>query len=90
MNAIKNYLFELSNNEYVNNESPICLWDLGGLLNNLYSDIKEKYERNLVKLISSELDVKSQNCRAFYHWLNGECHIPISKFIKFVYLWKNI
>ena len=90
MNVIKNYLFELSDNEYVNNDSPICLWDLGGLLNNKYDEIKDKYKGNIVKLISFELDVKSQNCRAFYHWINGECPIPISKFIKFVNLWKNI
>ena len=90
MNSIKNYLFELSDNEYVNNDSPVCLWDLNDLLNKLYSEIKENYKGNIVKLVSSELDVKSQNCRAFYHWLSGECPIPIPKFIKFVYLWKNI
>jgi len=89
-NLIKNYLFELSNNEYVNNESPICIWDLNSLLNNLYSDIKKKHKENIVKLISSELNVKSQNCRAFYHWLSGECPIPIFKFMKFVSLWKDV
>ncbi|MDP3765934.1 MAG: LAGLIDADG family homing endonuclease [Nanoarchaeota archaeon] len=90
MNPVKNYLFELSDNEYVNNESPICIWGLSNLLNEGYTEIKEIYKGNLVKLISSELKVKSQNCRAFYHWLSGECPIPISKLIMFVDLWKNI
>lgn len=89
-NLIKNYLVELSDNEYVQNDSPICIWGLGKLLTRIYLEIKDNYKGNLVKLISSELEVKSQNCRAFYHWLSEECPIPISKFFRFVYLWKNI
>ena len=85
----KNYLNILSENEYVNNESPICVWGLERILNKMYLDIKKNYNFSMLKLISFELGVKSQNCRAFYHWIRGEFPIPIPKFLKLVELWKN-
>ena len=84
----QNYLKNLSENEYVNNESPICMWGLENILNKMYLEIKEKHNSSMLKLISSELGVKSQNCRAFYHWIKDGVPIPISKFLKLVELWR--
>lgn len=85
-----NYFTQLAENEYVTNNSPICVWGLGKLLDRMYIDIQENYRGALLRLISSELDIKARGCRTFYHWINNECPIPVSKFFKFVSLWKEV
>ena len=86
----KNYLKKLSENEYVNNQSPICAWNLSGLLKEMHLEMKTNYNFPLLNLIASSLQIKSQNCRDFYHWLKGQNPIPLPKFFKFVDLWKEI
>ena len=75
-NSIKNYFDKLAYNEYVKNDSPICVFDLADILTNLYLEIKNNYKGSLVNFISLELKIKAQRNRTFYHWLKREYPIP--------------